>query len=89
MKNLTKQRVGLLFLLFAFAQMTKAQVKIGQNPTEINKGSILELESANKGLLLPRVSLTGTTNWSLASSSVPVAGMILTSLLSGQMPPKN
>lgn len=29
-----------------------AQVKIGLNPNQINKASILELESTNKGLLL-------------------------------------
>lgn len=41
-----------------------AQVKIGDNPTTINPGSVLELESTNKGLLLPRVNLTSTTVWS-------------------------
>ena len=89
MKHFTTQRIGLLFLLFAFAQQASSQVKIGQNPTEINKGSILELESANKGLLFPRVSLTNTTTWSLAASSVPTAGMISINLTSGQTLQKN
>lgn len=45
-----------------------SQVKFGDNKTTINTGSLLELESTSKGLLLPRVSLTTTTTWS------PLAG---------------
>jgi hypothetical protein len=50
-----------------------AQVKIGDNPTTINAGSVLELESTNKGLLLSRVSLTNTTTWGLLGTQA--AGM--------------
>ena len=50
-----------------------AQIKIGDNPTAINSGSLLELESNSKGVLFPRVALTNT------STSAPlvahVAGM--------------
>ncbi|WP_316807046.1 hypothetical protein [Pedobacter agri] len=75
----------LVVAFVAAAQFAKAQVKIGENPTEINKASILELESNNKGLLFPRVNLQNTTTWSLASGSVATAGMILISLTSGRM----
>lgn len=51
-----------------------AQVKIGDNPTTINPGSVLELESTNKGLLLPRLALTNTTTW-LPLLGTPAAGM--------------
>ena len=69
-------------IVFSLALVTsvffaKAQVKIGTNPTSINQGSILELESANKGLLFPRVSLPNTTTWGLAAGSTPVAGMVV------------
>jgi Ice-binding-like len=37
-----------------------AQVKIGNNPTSINANSVLEIESTNKGFLMPRVALTST-----------------------------
>ncbi|WP_149239715.1 hypothetical protein [Dyadobacter sp. 32] len=50
-----------------------AQVKIGDNPTVINAGSALEIESTNKGLLMPRVSLSNTTTWGLLGTQV--AGM--------------
>lgn len=50
-----------------------AQVKIGDNPTTINAGSALEIESTNKGLLMPRIALTNTTTWGLAGTSA--AGM--------------
>ncbi|WP_106531166.1 hypothetical protein [Chitinophaga niastensis] len=39
-----------------------AQVKIGSNPTNIKKASLLELESANQGLLLPRLQDTSLIN---------------------------
>jgi len=50
-----------------------AQVTLGTNPTNINPNSILEMESTNKGMLLPRVSL-GATNSPLPLGSF-VAGM--------------
>ena len=63
-------------LLVAFlgaALVTNAQVKVGDNPTTINSNSVLEIESTNKGMLLPRVELTGTT--SFAPLTAHVAGM--------------
>jgi hypothetical protein len=51
----------------------QAQIKIGNNPTTINAGSVLEVESTNKGLLYPRISLTATTAWGLAGTAA--AGM--------------
>lgn len=67
------------FLLTAVAFATAPQfiqaqsVKIGSNPATINTNSILELESTNQGLLLPRVALTGTAN--TAPLTAHVAGM--------------
>lgn len=73
----SSKKVILFFLLIAFTQLVKGQVKIGDNPTQINKSSLLELESANKGLLFPRVSLTSTTAWGLADNTTPIAGMVV------------
>lgn len=56
-----------------FGSAAFAQVKIGDNPTSINPGSALEIESTNKGLLMPRIALTNTTTWGLAGTSA--AGM--------------
>lgn len=39
----------------------QAQVKIGENPTVIDPSAILEIESTDKGVLLPRVSLSSAT----------------------------
>jgi hypothetical protein len=39
-----------------------AQVKIGNNPTVVNKSSILELESDSLGVLLPRLQDTALIN---------------------------
>ena len=53
--------------------MASAQVKIGDNVTTLNANSLLELESTNKGVLFPRVALTGTTDATTVGTQV--AGM--------------
>ncbi|WP_222165169.1 beta strand repeat-containing protein [Edaphocola aurantiacus] len=52
-----------------------AQVKFGNNPVTINGGSLLELESTNKGFLPTRITLTDRLVWGLAGT--PVTGMIV------------
>ena len=59
------------FLLFA-GLLAHAQLKIGDNPTTINKSSILELESTRQGLLLPRLTDTVAIN-----GLTPPDGMII------------
>ena len=67
----------LVFLSFVSILSFNAfsQLKIGNNPTTINSNSILELESTNKGLLIPRVALQATNNAAPLSSFV--AGMLV------------
>jgi len=60
------------FLLFVSASF--AQLKIGSNPSQINKASILELESTRQGLLLPRIP---GANLSTAPLSTAPDGMII------------
>lgn len=69
-----KKRIYLT-LAVALGFKTIAQVKIGDNPTIIGTSSLLELESTNKGLLVPRVTNTTT----IVS---PVNGMIIYDLSS-------
>ena len=57
--------LGLLLLILMTALSTSnsfAQIKIGTNGTTISPSSILELESNNQGLLLPRLSDTISIN---------------------------
>ena len=56
------QRALLLLALAGFSTLAHAQLKIGDNPTSIQKSSILELESTRQGLLLPRLSDTAAIN---------------------------
>lgn len=58
---------GLLFV----GSPLMAQVKIGDNPNSINPSAILELESATKGLLLPRVELQSLTSPAPLSAHIP------------------
>ena len=67
------RRTYLLFALFVLMGITaSAQLKIGTNPTSIQKSSILELESSRQGLLLPRLTDTAAINLLL-----PPDGMII------------
>lgn len=51
---------ALCFLgVIVMSQTAFAQVKIGDNPTIVKNASLLELESTNRGLAFPRVSLAG------------------------------
>ncbi|MBL4703449.1 MAG: hypothetical protein JKY54_02950, partial [Flavobacteriales bacterium] len=43
-------------MIVFFAITTDAQVKIGDNPASINSCSILEMESTDKGILIPRMT---------------------------------
>ncbi|KAA2240251.1 hypothetical protein F0L74_29235 [Chitinophaga agrisoli] len=52
----------------------KAQLKVGTNPTVIQKSAILELESDRQGLLLPRLTDTAAIN---AITPAPLDGMII------------
>lgn len=52
--------------------MVNAQLKVGDNPTSIQKSSILELESSRQGLLLPRLADTTAIN-----ALTPPDGMII------------
>lgn len=54
-------KVILSVLLCIICLSTKAQLKIGDNPTIVDSNSILEIESIDKGLLMPRVQLTNDT----------------------------
>jgi hypothetical protein len=70
-------RLSFFFLVFiAFISTSvSAQIvqKYGDNNGAINSNSVLELESSNKGLLLPRLALTSTT--AVTPLSAHVQGM--------------
>ncbi|HEX2846536.1 MAG TPA: hypothetical protein VHN59_08305 [Chitinophagaceae bacterium] len=67
-------RKGLLFvaLFLSSTIFVNAQLKVGDNPTSIQKSSILELESTRQGLLLPRLADTTAIN-----ALTPPDGMII------------
>jgi len=67
------RRILLLFIVSFYCICSiHAQIKIGSNSTIINANSLLELESAGKGVLLPRSSSAQIS----AMTSVP-SGMLL------------
>jgi hypothetical protein len=66
-------KIAFLVMLCIFSiNISQAQVKIGTNPDQIQRSSILELESDTKGLLLPRLSDTLAIN-----ALNPLDGMLI------------
>lgn len=59
---LKSKHVILLATFITLASISYAQLKVGDNPTNIQKSSILELESSRQGLLLPRLDDTAAIN---------------------------
>lgn len=70
--RLERKIIILSFLFLLVGTLAKAQLKIGDNPTSIQKASILELESTRQGLLLPRIADTALIN-----ALTPPDGMII------------
>lgn len=68
-----KNRLLTSLLLAVTFSPVIAQVKVGDNPININPSAALDIESATKGILFPRVALTGTAN--AAPLATHVAGM--------------
>jgi hypothetical protein len=66
---------GLMIILIFNFYPVQSQVKIGNNPTVIQSGSLLELESQTKGLRLPRIALTDVNKWTLDGSAI--SGMVI------------
>lgn len=61
MNKITKNILALVIVSLGATTIGTAQVlqqKIGDNPTMISPSAVLEIESTNKGALLPRVALT-------------------------------
>lgn len=75
MKVITKTIQWSVFIFLVFQTAVSGQIKVGDNPTVLNSSAVMEIESANKGFLLPRLPLA---NVSLATPlSQHVAGMIV------------
>ncbi len=58
-----------LMFLILIPQTASAQLKLGDNASTINAGSILELETTNKGLAFPRIFLATISS----SSPLPIS----------------
>lgn len=65
------------FLIYSFSAVAQGKIKDGTiigSPSLPDPSAVFEVESNNKGLLMPRVSLTNTAVWGLAGS--PISGGI-------------
>ena len=58
---ISMKRIIFSFLAVVIISQANAQMKVGNNPTTINGSAVLDVESTDKGLLIPRVNLTSST----------------------------
>ncbi|WP_435355914.1 hypothetical protein [Emticicia sp. SJ17W-69] len=58
-----------------FSQNVNAQLKVGSNPTNLASSAVLEVESTNKGVLLPRIALTSITDQ--VTIPTPATGLLV------------
>lgn len=77
MKKITRNIATLMLLTVATTAATAQVVeqKVGDNSLIINPNAVLEIESTNRGLLLPRLELTATDNF--APLTAHVEGMTI------------
>ena len=54
--KLSLRSISILFLFFLSFNQLFSQVKVGENPSNINSSAVLEIESTNKGFLPPRMT---------------------------------
>jgi hypothetical protein len=78
--NKNKILIFLLFILFKNAIFAQSVQKIGNNPTTINSSAVLELESTNKGLLMPRM----TTDQRNAITN-PATGLVIFNITTNEL----
>lgn len=65
----------MIIIAMVWGSVAQAQIKVGSNPLNLNPDAVLEIESTNKGMLFPRVSLTSTV--SPAPLNGFVSGMVV------------
>ena len=78
MKNTIKHIIVAMALTLGLSYTATSQTtaqKIGKNPTNIAPSAVLDIESDNKGVLLPRVNLTSTTDATTIAS--PAEGLTI------------
>lgn len=85
MKKMLQKALPLAMVVLALG--ANAQVKVGTNPTVINSNAIFEMQSTNKGMLLPRVALTSDT--SASPLTAHVAGMTVYNTATAGTVPNN
>ncbi|WP_317899575.1 hypothetical protein [Aurantibacillus circumpalustris] len=66
-----KQLITIISFLVITLSPLYGQVKIGDNPNNIDVNSMLELESTNKGFLRPRVALVSVNSATPLTAPVP------------------
>ena len=62
-KRFLSYSIALVLVGWGFVDAKAQQpLKVGSNPTNINRTAVLDVEATNKGALLPRVALTSLTD---------------------------
>lgn len=68
--------LAMLCVFFMHPSKLHAQMKVGDNPTVINPAAMFEVESTNKGILLPRIFIRDENSFGLVGNTA-IDGMFI------------
>jgi len=71
-----KALLAMLCVFCIHPSKVQAQMKVGDNPTVINPGAMFEVESTNKGILLPRIFIRDENSFGLVGNTA-IDGMFI------------
>jgi len=83
MKSKTTRRVAFLYALLILLGTTSLHAQVGIGTTNPASGSMLDIESSDKGLLIPRVALTGTNDVTTITPAASFGLLVLNTATAG------
>lgn len=75
-----------LVLIIAFLSITVNNAQMGINTTNPANGALLDINSSNKGLLIPHVTLTGTDDVTTITPSATIGLLVYNTVTAGALP---
>jgi len=86
MKTQFTLKAGSIFILFFLISFITVQAQVGINTKTPANGALLDISSSDKGLLIPRVALTGTDDVATITPSATTGVMVYNTVTAGALP---
>ncbi len=86
MKTQFTLKAGSIFILFFLINFITVQAQMGINTSTPSNGALLDITSSNKGLLLPQVTLTSTSDVTTITPSATEGLLVYNTVTAGSLP---